>query len=42
MKTKEKYTILLKDGKTVNVWFLGKELEMILKNYNIPYVKKGK
>ena len=42
MKTKEKYTILLKDGTTVNVWFLGKELEIILKDYNIPYVKKGK
>ena len=42
MKTREKYTILLKDGTTVNVWFLGKEFEIILKDYNIPYVKKGK
>lgn len=42
MKNKEEYTILLKDGTSVKVWFSGKQLEMILKDYNVPYVKKGK
>lgn len=40
MKDRTEYTILLKDGTSIKLWFMGKQLEMILKDYNVPYVKK--
>lgn len=37
-KNKKQYEIELPDGKIVKgVWFIGKQLEVILKAYNIPY-----
>lgn len=37
-KNKKQYEIELPDGKKVKgVWFIGKQLEVILKAYNIPY-----
>ena len=34
------YEVTLKDGKKVLLWFMGKELEKILKEYDIPYTIK--
>lgn len=42
MLGKEYFKITLKNGKTITVWFSGKQLEMLLKSYNIPYVKVKK
>ena len=36
-KNKKQYEIELPNGKKVKLWFLGKQLEVILKAYNIPY-----
>ena len=36
------YTIKLKSGKEINLWFIGNQLEKILNDYNIPYTKKKK
>jgi len=41
--TKKFYEIELPDGKKINLWFIGKQLELLLKEYNIPYkIKKIK
>jgi hypothetical protein len=37
MNKKTLYEITLKDGKKIVLWFMGKSLEKILKDYNIPY-----
>lgn len=36
------YTITLKDGKKVVFWFIGTQIEKILKDYNILYNKVEK
>lgn len=36
-KNKITYEIELPNDKKVKLWFLGKQLEVILKAYNIPY-----
>jgi len=37
-KNKKQYEIELPNGKIIKgVWFIGKQLEVILKAYNIPY-----
>ena len=41
-KNKKMYEITLPDGKKVGFWFIGKQLELILKAYNIPYKIKEK
>lgn len=35
------YTITLKNGKKIKIWFLTDCLEKVLDDYNIPYTKKG-
>lgn len=42
MNNKQVYIITLKNGKTKKIWFLGNQLEEILKDYNIPYKKVKK
>lgn len=39
MKNKKIYEITLKNGKKIKFWFIGDDLEIILKDYNIPYNK---
>lgn len=34
------YTVELPDGSKIIFWFIGKQLEVILKAYNIKYEKK--
>ena len=34
---KKLYEITLPDGKKIKLWFIGKQLELLLKAYNIPY-----
>lgn len=34
---KKTYIVYLPDNKKVKLWFLGKELEMILNSFNIKY-----
>ena len=36
---KTTYIITLKNGKKIHLWFVGPQLEKILKDYNIPYTK---
>lgn len=31
------YEIKMPDGKKIKLWFIGKQLELLLKAYNIPY-----
>ena len=31
------YEIILPDKKKVRIWFIGNQLEVLLKAYNIPY-----
>ena len=40
MPNRTLYIITLKNGKKITLWFIGKQLETILKDYNIPYEKK--
>ena len=40
MKTKHIYTITLKNGKKVTIWFAGDILEQILDDYEIPYTRE--
>jgi len=38
VKGEEKtYEIEIPDGKKIKLWFIGKQLEILLKAYNIPY-----
>lgn len=39
---KNMYTITLPDGKKIKLWFIGTQLETILKAYNIPFKKEEK
>lgn len=32
------YEITLKNGKIIKFWSVGKELERIFKDYNVPYI----
>ena len=34
---KKTYEIVLPDKKKIRLWFIGKQLEVLLKAYNIPY-----
>ena len=42
MNNRQVYIITLKNGKKLRFWFMGTELEKVLKDYNIPYEKKDK
>lgn len=41
-KNRTIYEVTLPDKKVVAIWFKGKQLEEILKQYNIPYKKVKK
>jgi len=36
-KNKKMYEIELPNGKNIKLWFIGKQLELLLNAYNIPY-----
>ena len=36
------YEIIMPDGKKIRLWFIGKQLEELLKVYNIPFKIKKK
>lgn len=36
-KNKKVYEITLPDKKKIKLWFIGKQLELLLNAYNIPY-----
>ena len=36
-RNKKMYEIELPSGKKIKLWFIGKQLEELLKAYNIPY-----
>lgn len=36
---KIEYRVTLKNGKIIKFWFLGSQLEKVLKEYNIPFTK---
>ena len=37
MKNRKTYEIKMPDGKKMKIWFIGPQLELLLKAYNIEY-----